>query len=363
MALLLRPILLFLLTAAAAQAQEQPPAVPDLAPQMQAPAPETPAPAPALPPAAPEAGPALEAPAAPASPEPQGAQTPADAAEAPAAQEAPVAQEAPSPAGQPAAPTQAADAPAGAEPAPPAFDTEAAEAPAAEGLPIPHDLTPWGMFEAAHWVVQAVMILLAAASFVTWTVLLFKLVEIAIARRRLARTAATVETSATLEEVVRRLSGRKDPAAFMARASFEELQRSDAALDLAGTAGLKERVRSILERVEAQAGERLRRGIGLLATIGSVGPFVGLFGTVWGIMNAFIGISQSQTTNLAVVAPGIAEALLATGLGLVAAIPAVVIYNHFVRSIASWRLSLADAGAAIERMLSRDLDYRSAGRS
>jgi biopolymer transport protein ExbB len=219
------------------------------------------------------------------------------------------------------------------------------------------------MFEAAHWVVQAVMILLAAASFVTWTVLLFKLVEIAIARRRLARTAATVETSATLEEAVRRLAGRKDPAAFMARASFEELQRSDAALDLAGTAGLKERVRSILERVEAQAGERLRRGIGLLATIGSVGPFVGLFGTVWGIMNAFIGISQSQTTNLAVVAPGIAEALLATGLGLVAAIPAVVIYNHFVRSIASWRLSLADAGAAIERMLSRDLDYRSAGRS
>ncbi|RHZ92195.1 tonB-system energizer ExbB [Cereibacter sphaeroides] len=349
MALLLRSILLILLTAAAAQAQEQPPAVPDLAPQMQAPAPETAAPAPALPPAAPEAVPALDAPAAPASPEPQGVQAPADAADA---------QEAPAPANEPETP-----AAAGADPAPAAFDTEAAEAPAEPGLPIPHDLTPWGMFEAAHWVVQAVMILLAAASFVTWTVLLFKLVEIAIARRRLARTAATVETSATLDEVVRRLSGRKDPAAFMARASFEELQRSDAALDLAGTAGLKERVRSILERVEAQAGERLRRGIGLLATIGSVGPFVGLFGTVWGIMNAFIGISQSQTTNLAVVAPGIAEALLATGLGLVAAIPAVVIYNHFVRSIASWRLSLADAGAAIERMLSRDLDYRSAGRS
>src|SRR5690606_36167835 len=101
---------------------------------------------------------------------------------------------------------------------------------------------------------------------------------------------------------------------------------------------LKERVGSILSRIEAQAGRRLARGTGVLASIGSVAPFVGLFGTVWGIMNAFIGISQAQTTNLAVVAPGIAEALLATAIGLVAAIPAVIIYNVFARAVTGYRL-------------------------
>ena len=102
----------------------------------------------------------------------------------------------------------------------------------------------------------------------------------------------------------------------------------------------------------------MSRGTGVLATIGSTAPFVGLFGTVWGIMNAFIGISEAQTTNLAVVAPGIAEALLATAIGLVAAIPAVVTYNVFARSIAGHRAMLADASAAVERLVSRDLDFR-----
>ena len=98
------------------------------------------------------------------------------------------------------------------------------------------------------------------------------------------------------------------------------------------------------------------RGTGVLATIGATAPFVGLFGTVWGIMNSFIGISKSQTTNLAVVAPGIAEALLATALGLAAAIPAVVIYNVFARSIAGYRAQLGDASAEVLRLVSRDLD-------
>jgi biopolymer transport protein ExbB len=98
----------------------------------------------------------------------------------------------------------------------------------------------------------------------------------------------------------------------------------------------------------------------VLATIGSTAPFVGLFGTVWGIMNSFIGISKAQTTNLAVVAPGIAEALLATAFGLVAAIPAVVIYNVFSRQIAGYRGLLGDASAEIQRLVSRDLDRRAA---
>jgi len=169
---------------------------------------------------------------------------------------------------------------------------------------------------------------------------------------------AHLRAAQTLPQAAAAFGTRRDPAAFMAQAALEELRRSEAALDAAGPEGVKERTRSILERTEAQAGRHLMRGTGLLATIGSTAPFVGLFGTVWGIMNAFIGISQAQTTNLAVVAPGIAEALLATAIGLVAAIPAVVIYNHFARAITGYRQALADAAAAVERLLSRDLDFR-----
>src|SRR5690606_9407579 len=106
---------------------------------------------------------------------------------------------------------------------------------------------------------------------------------------------------------------------------------------------------------------RISQSLGVLASVGSVGPFVGLFGTVWGIMNAFVGIAETQTTNLAVVAPGIAEALLATAFGLVAAIPAVVIYNAFARSVTGYRQLLSDVSAGIERLVSRDLDRRIVG--
>ena len=119
---------------------------------------------------------------------------------------------------------------------------------------------------------------------------------------------------------------------------------------------LKERVSWLLERVEASASRRIGRGMGLLASIGATAPFVGLFGTVWGIMNSFIGISNAHTTNLAVVAPGIAEALLATALGLFAAIPAVVIYNVFSRAIGGYRALLADGSALVMRLLSRDCE-------
>ena len=101
----------------------------------------------------------------------------------------------------------------------------------------------------------------------------------------------------------------------------------------------------------------MMRGTGILASIGSTAPFVGLFGTVWGIMTSFVGIAKTQTTNLAVVAPGIAEALLATAIGLVAAIPAVVIYNVFARAISGYRQLLADASAEVRRLVSRDLDF------
>ena len=256
------------------------------------------------------------------------------------------------------APIMPIDSPVPGLPVAAAAATDSAPQPAdAAGLP-PHDLSPQGMFLAAHPVVQAVMILLAVASFLTWTVLLFKLVEMSAARRRLATSNGLIRAGSALPLVASALQGRRDPAAFMALAALEEMQRSDPALAAAGTGGVKERVRSIVERIEAQAGRRLRRGTGLLATIGATAPFVGLFGTVWGIMTAFIRIAETRSTNLAVVAPGIAEALLATAIGLVAAIPAVVIYNHFARSIANYRLTLGDAGAGVERLVSRDLDFR-----
>ena len=230
--------------------------------------------------------------------------------------------------------------------------------PVGERADIPHDLSPWGMFMAADWVVKGVMIGLAFASLITWTVWLAKTLELMGARTRAGRTLKVIRDSSTLADAVGGIGQRGGPAALMLRAAADEVRLSEAALDHADNGGVKERVSSALSRIESYAGRRMSRGTGVLATIGSTAPFVGLFGTVWGIMNSFIGISESQTTNLAVVAPGIAEALLATALGLVAAIPAVVIYNVFARSITGYRQLLADAAAGVERLVSRDLDFR-----
>jgi biopolymer transport protein ExbB len=223
---------------------------------------------------------------------------------------------------------------------------------------LPADLSPWGMFLAADIVVKAVMVGLALASLVTWTVLLAKSLEILAAKARLRRGLRVILGAPDLQAAARATAGRGGPAATMLRVAGQEVEASASALPDSDGRGLQQRVTSHLARIEVQAGRRLGLGTGLLATIGATAPFVGLFGTVWGIMNAFIGISESQTTNLAVVAPGIAEALLATALGLVAAIPAVVIYNAFARSTAGYRALLADAAAGVERLVSRDLDHR-----
>ena len=232
------------------------------------------------------------------------------------------------------------------------------ELPAAMLGDLPHDLSPWAMFMAADLVVKAVMIGLAFAALLTWVILVAKLLEIAGAKARARAAVRALTQSRTLDQALTALQGRRGAGVTLLLAADEEVRISQEALHTAGGEGLKDRIASRLQRLQAAAGRRLSRGTGLLASIGSTAPFVGLFGTVWGIMNAFIGISESQTTNLAVVAPGIAEALLATAMGLVAAIPAVIIYNVFARSIAGYRQTLADAAAAIERLVSRDLDYR-----
>jgi biopolymer transport protein ExbB len=218
-------------------------------------------------------------------------------------------------------------------------------------LQLPRDLSPWGMFMAADIVVKAVMLGLAFASVLTWTIWFAKALELLSARRRLRAATATLARARHWADAVSAMQGRTDSVGALVRAAEEELQLSADAL-----AGVRERVASRLERIEAAAGRAMIRGTGILATVGATAPFVGLFGTVWGIMNSFIGISKQHTTNLAVVAPGIAEALLATALGLVAAIPAVVMYNMFSRWIAGYRAQHADASAEIMRLIGRDLD-------
>jgi biopolymer transport protein ExbB len=217
---------------------------------------------------------------------------------------------------------------------------------------LPQDLSPWGMFLSADVVVKAVMIGLAFASVLTWTIWLAKSIEILLARRAMRRAIEMLDRARSFAEVAERLSDQHEAGALV-RAADEEIRLSAGALN---AEGLKERIASRLERLEAAAARRMIRGTGLLATIGATAPFVGLFGTVWGIMNSFIGISKQHTTNLAVVAPGIAEALLATALGLVAAIPAVVMYNLFSRWNAGYRALQGDAAAAVLRHVSRDLD-------
>ncbi|GGE17685.1 hypothetical protein GCM10011390_41040 [Aureimonas endophytica] len=284
------------------------------------------------------AGPAPAQDGAPASPPPA----------ATSSQSAPAPEASPPATITPAAPPQAGDAaPApGGETAPPPAPVGAAT--------LPHDLSPWGMFMAADIVVKTVMSALALASLATWVIWLAKTLELVGAKTRARRALGRLERAESLGRLMAESENRfrRGPVAALVRSAVAERDRS---AELAPD-GVKERTAIALGRIEARAGRSMARGTGILATIGSISPFVGLFGTVWGIMNSFIGISQSNTTNLAVVAPGIAEALLATAIGLVAAIPAVVIYNIFSRAIAGYRAVLADASAEVMRHLSRDLD-------
>jgi biopolymer transport protein ExbB len=216
---------------------------------------------------------------------------------------------------------------------------------------LPRDLSPWGMFLHADIVVKLVLIGLAFASLVTWTVCLAKAFELSSAKRKVYRHLRALAKARALTEVD---ASEDDPVSRLIVAAENEL---DMSRDMRGE-GIKERITLQLERIEVGASRHIARGMGVLATIGATAPFVGLFGTVWGIMNSFIGISKAHTTNLAVVAPGIAEALLATALGLVAAVPAVVIYNMFARSISGYRALLSDASAQVIRHVSRDLDRK-----
>jgi biopolymer transport protein ExbB len=216
----------------------------------------------------------------------------------------------------------------------------------------------WELVVIAHPVVQGVMATLALAAFAALTILVYKSVEITLAARRLARACDGMLGAPTLDAA---LSAARGPARTMLAAAAAELRL--ATDDPALRPGTRDRTRATLERIEAGAALRLRSGTGLLASIGALAPFIGLFGTVFGIMNSFLAIAETQTTNLAVVAPGIAEALLATAIGLAAAIPAVMIYNHLGRRIAAFRHRLGDFAVTVETRQSRALDLLGAART
>lgn len=278
----------------------------------------------------------------------------------------PAAASAPAAKAAPAAPAVEGQAPAGEVQAAAPADSQVVVDPATDALVedtslgMAHDLSPWGMYKNADIVVKIVMIGLAIASIITWTIWIAKGFELMGAKRRLRGEIAQLKKSTTLKEASEVSKKEGTLAHTLVHDALEEMRLSANARE---KEGIKERVSFRLERLVHASGRTMSSGTGVLATIGSTAPFVGLFGTVWGIMNSFIGIAKTQTTNLAVVAPGIAEALLATALGLVAAIPAVVIYNVFARSIAGYKAQVSDASAQVLLLVSRDLDHQGSERA
>ena len=261
----------------------------------------------------------------------------------------------------------AATSPAPAEasaaaPAPAATDTATDDSSSSSAAPKKADVNFVSMFAGATIVVKCVMILLAICSVISWVLLIMKLLDFSSLNRvtnnfleayRGARSIADINRIAVSDEFA------GNPLADMAAVGTEEVQLSkQAGLSISGEHkdSTLTRAQASISAVQAGLAKRLSGGLAFLASVGSTSPFIGLFGTVYGIMNSFIGISNSHTTNLAVVAPGIAEALMATGLGLIAAIPAVVMYNIFNTSITNYGTRSEQFVSELMNSLSRQLD-------
>ncbi|NQE62741.1 MotA/TolQ/ExbB proton channel family protein [Caulobacter sp. RHG1] len=262
----------------------------------------------------------------------------------------------------PAPATSEAAAPAADAAAAPAPEAPAAEAPAAEPAKGGHALTPVGMFMAAGAVVKVVMIGLILASVFSWVLLLTKLFEFAALNKQSDKFLEAFRGARSIADIARISSSEEfegNPMADMASAASQEVELSrQAGLAVAGehrdsTLG---RATYAINAVQASLAKRLSGGMVFLASVGSAGPFIGLFGTVYGIMTSFINIANTNTTNLAVVAPGIAEALLATGIGLFAAIPAVIFYNYFQTRISGYGTRSEGFVAELMNAISRQLD-------
>ncbi len=221
-----------------------------------------------------------------------------------------------------------------------------------------HDMSMFALFMQADWVVKSVMLGLLFASVACWAVILAKATAYAKARREMKNFDKVFASGEPLGTIYTRIKdGPRQGLGALFAAAMEEWNGSHAD-NAANPSGLQARIRIVLDTTVAAESEKLDRNLGLLATVGSAAPFIGLFGTVWGIMNAFTSIAAAKSTSLAVVAPGIAEALFATALGLLAAIPAVIAYNKL--SSDSGRI-IARFEAFADRvsvLLSRQLDAK-----
>jgi len=218
------------------------------------------------------------------------------------------------------------------------------------------------MFMRADIVVKAVMILLLVASLWSWTIIFNKLIAISSLKRKARRFEKLFWSGQSLDELYQQFSGRNDhPLAAMFIAGLREWRRgfeANGGLRESMIPGVKDRIEKAMSVTILRETDGIEKQLGILATIGSVSPFVGLFGTVWGIMNSFSAIAARHDTTLAVVAPGIAEALFATAMGLLAAIPAVIFYNRFVAEIGRYVNSLDAFADEYSAILSRQLDEK-----
>lgn len=224
-----------------------------------------------------------------------------------------------------------------------------------------HSLTPVELFLQADPIVKTVIVLLVIASAWGWTVIAEKLIRLGVLHRRAARLVDSIREGLPVSSVAEAFGAAspQDPLVQVYRAMVDEHTRSsDLQQTEAQRDSLQERVHRVGQLAAANATEHLQARLQGLATIGSVSPFVGLFGTVWGIMNSFQGIAASNNTSLAVVAPGIAEALFATALGLVAAIPAVIFYNRISGDIGAYGKRLTSFIGVFEVELSRQLSRK-----
>ena len=225
-----------------------------------------------------------------------------------------------------------------------------------------NQLTPIGMFLEADWVVKVVMIGLILASIFSWTLLITKLLEFGALNRRSDNFVEAFRNAKNVNDMGRLATSEEfegNPLADMTAAAAQEVELSRQA-GLAVVGEHREttimRAQTAVSAVQSSLAKRLSNGMQFLASVGSNAPFIGLFGTVYGIMNSFIGIANTNTTNLAVVAPGIAEALLATGIGLFAAIPAVIFYNYFQTRISAYGTRSDGFNAELMNAISRQLD-------
>ena len=239
------------------------------------------------------------------------------------------------------------------------METEVVNSVALGGSTEAINLSIWGLFWSAHWIVKLVIVILTAASVWCWTIIFYKLAQLRRTRGRAAKFEDSFWSGGSLDDLYDQIGQRpKDPMAAVFSAAMREWRRSLSRRRAGSpmTGSVQDRIDRVMHVTVGREMERLESHLNFLASVGSTAPFIGLFGTVWGIMNSFQSIAASKQTTLAVVAPGIAEALFATALGLVAAIPAVMAYNKLSNDLNRYAGRLEAFAGEFSAILSRQIE-------